>query len=107
MAGMFDLMKQAQAMQTKMQEVQAELERVEVEGQSGGGMVRVTLTAKGQMKHVTLDLSLLKPEDKDMLEDLIVAAHDDARKKGERVMEERMQSLTAGLPLPPGFKLPF
>jgi DNA-binding YbaB/EbfC family protein len=107
MAGMFDLMKQAQAMQTKMQEVQAELERVEVEGQSGGGMVRVTLTAKGQMKHVTLDPSLLKPEDKDMLEDLIVAAHDDARKKGERVMEERMQSLTAGLPLPPGFKLPF
>jgi nucleoid-associated protein EbfC len=107
MAGMFDLMKQAQAMQTKMQEVQAELERVEVEGQSGGGMVRVTLTAKGQMKSVTLDPSLLKPEDKDMLEDLIVAAHDDARKKGERVMEERMQSLTAGLPLPPGFKLPF
>jgi DNA-binding YbaB/EbfC family protein len=107
MAGMFDLMKQAQAMQTKMQEVQAELERVEVEGQSGGGMVRVTLTAKGQMKGVTLDPSLLKPEDKDMLEDLIVAAHDDARKKGERVMEERMQSLTAGLPLPPGFKLPF
>jgi DNA-binding YbaB/EbfC family protein len=107
MAGMFDLMKQAQAMQTKMQEVQAELERVEVEGQSGGGMVRVTLTAKGQMKGVTLDTSLLKPEDKDMLEDLIVAAHDDARKKGERVMEERMQSLTAGLPLPPGFKLPF
>ncbi len=94
-------------MQTKMQDVQAELERVEVEGQSGGGMVRVTLTAKGQMKHVTLDPSLLKPEDKDMLEDLIVAAHDDARKKGERVMEERMQSLTAGLPLPPGFKLPF
>lgn len=107
MAGMFDIMKQAQAMQTKMQEVQAELERVEVEGQSGGGMVRVTLTAKGQMKGVTLDPSLLKPEDKDMLEDLIVAAHDDARKKGDRVMEERMQSLTAGLPLPPGFKLPF
>ncbi len=107
MAGMFDLMKQAQAMQAKMQDVQAELERVEVEGQSAGGMVRVTLTAKGQMKGITLDPSLLKPEDKDMLEDLIVAAHDDARKKGERVMEERMQSLTAGLPLPPGFKLPF
>jgi hypothetical protein len=107
MAGMFDLMKQAQAMQAKMQDVQAELERVEVEGQSGGGMVRVTLTAKGQMKGITLDPSLLKPEDKDVLEDLIVAAHDDARKKGERVMEELMQSLTAGLPLPPGFKLPF
>jgi nucleoid-associated protein EbfC len=107
MAGMFDIMKQAQAMQAKMQDAQAELERIEVEGQSGGGMVRVTLTAKGQMKGITLDASLLKAEDKDMLEDLIVAAHDDARKKGERVMEERMQSLTAGLPLPPGFKLPF
>jgi nucleoid-associated protein EbfC len=107
MAGMFDIMKQAQAMQAKMQDAQAELERIEVEGQSGGGMVRVTLTAKGQMKGISLDASLLKAEDKDMLEDLIVAAHDDARKKGERVMEERMQSLTAGLPLPPGFKLPF
>ncbi|MEW6437512.1 MAG: YbaB/EbfC family nucleoid-associated protein [Pseudomonadota bacterium] len=105
MAGMFDLMKQAQAMQTKMQEVQAELERLEVEGQSGGGLVRVTLTAKGQMKGISLDATLLKPEDKDMLEDLIVAAHDDARKKGERLMEERMKSLTAGLPIPPGLKL--
>jgi len=105
MAGMFDLMKQAQAMQAKMQEVQAELERIEVEGQSGGGLVRVTLTAKGHMKGISLDATLLKPEDKDMLEDLIVAAHDDARKKGERLMEERMKSLTAGLPIPPGLKL--
>jgi nucleoid-associated protein EbfC len=105
MAGMFDLMKQAQAMQAKMQEVQAELERLEVEGQSGGGLVRVTLTAKGHMKGISLDATLLKPEDKDMLEDLIVAAHDDARKKGERLMEERMKSLTAGLPIPPGLKL--
>ncbi|WP_297297515.1 YbaB/EbfC family nucleoid-associated protein [uncultured Methylovirgula sp.] len=105
MAGMFDLMKQAQAMQAKMQEVQAELERVEVEGQSGGGMVRVTLTAKGQMKAIALDTTLLKPDDKDMLEDLIVAAHDDARKKAERLTEERMKSLTAGLPIPPGLKL--
>ena len=105
MAGMFDLMKQAQAMQAKMQEVQAELERLEVEGQSGGGLVRVTLTAKGHMKGISLDPTLLKPEDKDMLEDLIVAAHDDARKKGERLMEERMKSLTAGLPIPPGLKL--
>jgi nucleoid-associated protein EbfC len=105
MAGMFDLMKQAQAMQAKMQEVQAEFERLEVEGQSGGGLVRVTLTAKGHMKGISLDATLLKPEDKDMLEDLIVAAHDDARKKGERLMEERMKSLTAGLPIPPGLKL--
>jgi nucleoid-associated protein EbfC len=105
MAGMFDLMKQAQAMQAKMQEVQAELERLEVEGQSGGGLVRVTLTAKGQMKRLSLDPSLLKPDDKDMLEDLIVAAHDDARKKADRLTEERMKSLTAGLPIPPGLKL--
>jgi hypothetical protein len=105
MAGMFDLMKQAQAMQAKMQEVQAELERLEVEGQSGGGLVRVTLTAKGQMKGLALDASLLKPDDKDMLEDLIVAAHDEARKKADRLTEERMKSLTAGLPIPPGLKL--
>jgi nucleoid-associated protein EbfC len=105
MAGMMDLMKQAQAMQAKMQEVQAELERLEVEGQSGGGLVRVTLTAKGQLKGLVLDPSLLKPEDKDMLEDLIVAAHDDARKKADRLMEERMKSVTAGLPIPPGLKL--
>lgn len=105
MAGMMDLMKQAQAMQTKMQEVQAELERLEVEGQSGGGLVRVTLSAKGQMKGVALDASLLKPDDKDMIEDLIVAAHDDARKKADRLVEERMKSVTAGLPIPPGLKL--
>ena|SRR5579863_6610868 len=105
MAGMMDLMKQAQAMQAKMQEVQAELERLEVEGQSGGGLVRVTLTAKGQLKGLALDPSLLKPEDKDMLEDLVVAAHDDARKKADRLMEERMKSVTAGLPIPPGLKL--
>jgi len=105
MPDMMNLMKQAQAMQAKMQEVQAEMERIEVEGQSGGGLVRVTLTAKGQMKAIALDGSLLKPDDKEMIEDLIVAAHDDARKKAERLMEERMKALTAGLPLPPGMKL--
>jgi nucleoid-associated protein EbfC len=105
MAGMFDLMKQAQAMQTKLQEAQAELERIEVEGQSGGGLVRVTLTAKGVLKGLALDPSLLKPDDKDMLEDLIIAAYDDARKKADRLAEERLKSLTAGLPIPPGLKL--
>jgi DNA-binding YbaB/EbfC family protein len=105
MADMLGLMKQAQAMQAKMQEMQAELERTEVEGQSGGGMVRVTLTAKGQMKGIALDPSLLVPEEKEMLEDLILAAHEDARKKGERLMEEKMKAVTAGLPLPPGMKL--
>lgn len=107
MAGMFDIMKQAQAMQAKFEEAQAELERIEVEGLSGGGLVRVTLTAKGLLKGLALDPSLLKPDDKEMLEDLIVAAYDDARKKADRLTEERMKSLTAGLPIPPGFKLPF
>lgn len=105
MAGMFDIMKQAQAMQTKLQEAQAELERIEVEGQSGGGLVRVILTAKGVLKGLSLDPSLLKPDDKDMLEDLIIAAYDDARKKADRLAEERLKSLTAGLPIPPGLKL--
>lgn len=105
MADMLGLMKQAQAMQAKMQEAQAELERIEVEGQSGGGMVKITLSAKGQMKGIVLDPSLLVADEKDMLEDLILAAHDDARKKGERLMEEKMKEVTAGLPLPPGLKL--
>jgi DNA-binding YbaB/EbfC family protein len=105
MPDMMGLMKQAQAVQAKMQEMQAEMERLEVEGQSGGGLVRVTLTAKGQMKALALDASLLKPDDKEILEDLIVAAHEDARKKAERLMEEKMKAVTAGLPLPPGMKL--
>jgi nucleoid-associated protein EbfC len=105
MPDMLGLMKQAQAVQAKMQEMQAEMERLEVEGQSGGGLVRVTLTAKGQMKALAIDASLLKPDDKEILEDLIVAAHEDARKKAERLMEEKMKAVTAGLPLPPGMKL--
>ncbi len=105
MPDMMGLMKQAQAVQAKMQEMQAEMERLEVEGQSGGGLVRVILTAKGQMKALALDASLLKPDDKEILEDLIVAAHEDARKKAERLMEEKMRAVTAGLPLPPGMKL--
>jgi nucleoid-associated protein EbfC len=105
MPDMMGLMKQAQAVQAKMQEMQAEMERLEIEGQSGGGLVRVTLTAKGQMKALAIDASLLKPDDKEILEDLIVAAHEDARKKAERLMEEKMRAVTAGLPLPPGMKL--
>ena len=107
MRDMMGLMKQAQAMQTKIQEMQAELEQLTVEGQSGGGMVKVTFTAKGQMKGVFIDDSLLKTEEKEILEDLIVTAHEDARKKAEILMEEKMKSVTAGLPLPPGMKLPF
>jgi hypothetical protein len=107
MPDMFGLMKQAQAMQAKMQEMHAELERIEVEGQAGGGMVRVTLTAKGQMKGLMIDDQLLKADEKVILEDLIVVAHEDARRKAERLMEEKMKGVTAGLALPPGTKLPF
>lgn len=107
MRDMLGLMKQAQEMQAKMQELQAELEGLEVEGQAGGGMVRVTLTAKGRMKGLAIDDQLLKVDEKVILEDLIVVAHEDARKKAERLMEEKMKGLTAGLPLPPGLKLPF
>ena len=107
MKDIMGLMKKAQEMQAKMQEMQAELERTEVEGQSGGGVVRVTMTAKGALKGVAIDASLLKPEEKEIVEDLLIAAHEDARKKGERMMEEKMKAATAGLPLPPGMKLPF
>jgi nucleoid-associated protein EbfC len=107
MRDMMGLMKQAQSMQAKLQEAQAELDHIEVEGVSGGGMVRVTLTAKGAMKGVAIDASLMKAEEKEIAEDLIVAAHADARVKAERVLEEKMKAMTAGLPLPPGMKLPF
>ncbi len=107
MKDIMGIMKQAQAMQARMQEMQAELERTEVDGQSGGGLVRVTLTAKGMMKGVSIDPSLLKAEEKEIVEDLIVTAHEDARKKAERMMEEKMKSVTGGLSLPPGMKLPF
>lgn len=107
MRDMMGLMKQAQAMQEKMQEMQAEMERLEVEGEAGGGMVRVMLSAKGKLKAVTIDDQLLKPEEREILEDLIVTAHEDARKKAERLMEERMRGMASGLGLPPGLKLPF
>jgi DNA-binding YbaB/EbfC family protein len=99
------MMKQASQLQAKMQEMQAELDRIEVYGTAGGGMVTVTLTAKGELKGVKLDDSLIKPEEKEILEDLLVAAHADARRKAESVMQEKMKALTGGLPLPPGLKL--
>jgi DNA-binding YbaB/EbfC family protein len=102
---MMGLMKQAAQLQTKMQEMQAELDRIEVEGTAGGGMVTVTLTAKGELKGVKVDDSLMKAEEKEILEDLLVAAHADGRRKAETVMQEKMKSLTGGLPLPPGLKL--
>ncbi|HLJ72854.1 MAG TPA: YbaB/EbfC family nucleoid-associated protein [Roseiarcus sp.] len=107
MPDLMGLMKQAQAMQAKLQEAQAELDHIEVEGQSGGGMVRVILSAKGAMKGIVIDPSLMKAEEKEIAEDLIVAAHADARAKAERVLEEKMKAMTAGMALPPGLKLPF
>ena len=107
MTDMFGLMKQAQAMQSRMQDIQAELERLVVEGQAGGGAVRIGMSAKGQIRSVNIEASLLKPEDKEILEDLIIAAHDDARRKGEAATEEKMKGMTSGMKLPPGMKLPF
>ena len=99
------MMKQAQELQTRMAEMQAEMERARVEGQSGGGLVVLTLNGKGELVGVKIDASLAKPEEVEILEDLIVAAHADAKAKAERLLQEKMQSLTGGLPLPPGLKL--
>ena len=99
-----EMMKQAQALQGRMADMQAELERTLIEGRSGGGMVTVTLSGKGDMVSVKIDPSLLKPEDAEILEDLIVAAHNDAKAKVEEAMKDKMKSLTGGLPLPPGLK---
>ncbi|MBM3365959.1 MAG: YbaB/EbfC family nucleoid-associated protein [Burkholderiaceae bacterium] len=100
------LMKQAQAMQDNMKKMQEQLASVEVEGQAGAGMVKVIMTCKNDVKRVTIDPSLLG-DDKDMLEDLVAAAFNDAVRKAEATSQEKMAGLTAGLPLPPGFKLPF
>lgn len=105
MTDFMGLMKQAAELQTKMQELQAELDRIEVEGSAGGGLVGVKLNAKGELKGVRIDDSLVKPEEKEILEDLLVAAHADARRKAEALLQEKMKSLTGGLPLPPGLKL--
>jgi nucleoid-associated protein EbfC len=101
------LMKQAQQFQAKMAEAQLELENIEVEGESGGGLVKVRLSAKGAMKSISIDPSLVKPEDREILEDLIVTAHMQARSKADEVMADKMKAMTGGLQLPPGFKLPF
>ena len=105
MADFMGLMKQAAQLQSKMQAMQAELDQIEVEGTAGGGLVSVTLSAKGDLKGVKVDDSLMKPAEKEILEDLIVAAHADARRKAEVVMQEKMKAVTGGLPLPPGLGL--
>ncbi|HEX2216203.1 MAG TPA: YbaB/EbfC family nucleoid-associated protein [Xanthobacteraceae bacterium] len=105
MADFMGLMKQAAQLQSKMQALQEELDSTEVQGTAGGGLVAVTLTGKSELKGVTVDPSLMKPDEKEILEDLLVAAHADARRQAEALMQEKMKALTGGLPLPPGMKL--
>jgi len=107
MKNLGQLMKQAQQAQAMMAELQAALDQAEVTGQSGGGMVTITTSAKGDPKKVKIDPKLVDPNDVQMLEDLITAALRDARQKGEALVQEEMGKLTGGLSLPPGFKLPF
>ncbi|MFN2381647.1 MAG: YbaB/EbfC family nucleoid-associated protein [Guyparkeria sp.] len=104
--GMGNLMKQAQAMQENMQRMQEEVASMEVEGQSGGGLVKVTMTGKHEARRVTIDPSLLE-DDKDMLEDLVAAAINDAARRIEQEQQEKMSGMTDGMNLPPGFKMPF
>jgi DNA-binding YbaB/EbfC family protein len=102
MADFLGLMKQAAQLKSKMEEMQAELNQLEVEGTSGGGMVTVKLSGKGELKGLKIDPSLAKPDETEILEDLIVAAHADARRKAEVLLQAKMKSVTGGLPLPPG-----
>ena len=99
------LMKQATELKSKMEAMQAELDRMEVEGTAGGGLVTLKISGKGDLRGIHVDNSLLKPDQKEILEDLIVAAHAEARRKLETMLAEKMQAMTGGLPLPPGLKL--
>jgi hypothetical protein len=107
MKNLGQLMKQAQEMQAKMGELQAKLAEAEVTGQSGGGMVEVTLNGKFDLRRVKIDKAIAKPDDVEVLEDLIVAAFADAKAKAETQVQEEMKKLTGGLGLPGGFNLPF
>ena len=106
MKNLGQMMKQAQQMQDNMRKAQEELASIEVEGQSGAGLVKVTMTCKHDVRRVVIDPSLLA-DDKDMLEDLVAAAFNDAVRRAEAISQEKMSSLTAGMPMPPGMKLPF
>jgi DNA-binding YbaB/EbfC family protein len=105
MVDFMGMMKQAAELKSKMEAMQTELDQIEVEGASGGGLVKVRLTAKGELKAVTIDPSLMKPDEKEIVEDLVVTAHAEARRKAETLLQEKMKTLTGGLPLPPGLKL--
>ncbi|MGY1490644.1 YbaB/EbfC family nucleoid-associated protein [Methylobacillus pratensis] len=104
--GLGNLMKQAQQMQENMKRAQEELGKVEVEGQAASGLVKITMTCRHEVRRVSIDDSVLS-DDKELLEDLIATAFNDAARKAETTSQERMSSLTAGLPIPPGMKLPF
>lgn len=102
-----DILKMAANVQEELTKAQANLETIEVEGASGGGMVKVRATAKGSIRSIDIDESLLNPSEKQILEDLIVAAFNDARAKADAASSSEMEKMTSGMPLPPGFKLPF
>lgn len=107
MRDLMGMMGKVKEMQAKMEKMQAEIAALEVEGKSGGGLVSLIMTGKGELKGIKIDPSLFKEDDVEILEDLIVAAHKDAKDKAETVMAEKTKEMTAGLPIPPGMKLPF
>lgn len=107
MKDLLGLMGKAKEMQAKFQSMQEEIANLEASGQAGGGLVSVTLTGKFEMKALKIDPSLFKEDEVEILEDLVLAAHNDAKVKVEQIMQEKTKALTAGLPLPPGMKLPF
>ena len=105
MKNLTELMKQAGLMQARMADMQKKLEMIIVQGQSGGGMVKVQMTGKSVVTNIKIDPSLMKPEEKEILEDLLIAALSDAKNKAEAVMAEEMKTVTGGMPMPPGFSL--
>ena len=107
MPNLEDIMKMAQDVQAEMQKAQENLDKIEVEGAAGGGLVKIRTTAKGRVIGITIDESLLQASEKTMLEDLIAAAFNDARTKADAAAAPEMEKMTSGIPLPPGFKLPF
>lgn len=107
MKNLMGLMGQVKEMQEKMSQLQDELATMEVSGESGGGLVKVTLSGKGEMRALEIDPSLIKPDEAEIIEDLVLAAHNDAKAKAEAMTAEKTRELTAGLPIPPGMKLPF
>jgi DNA-binding YbaB/EbfC family protein len=107
MTDFMGMMQKAQELQEKVANLKQELATMTVEGSAGAGLVRLTASARGEIREIAIDPSLLKPDEADIVQDLIVAAHADAIRKGEALMEDKMRQMTDGLPLPPGMKLPF